>query len=131
MLSRRLQPVAALDPKRIATLIADLDSNDFQVRQKADTELEKAGRQVAPALRQALAKQPSREAGRRLKVVIEHVERLPFASADTLRAIRAQEVLEQIGTAEAIGVLRRIAAGAAGAAETEDARAALKRLGAR
>jgi hypothetical protein len=38
-------------------------------------------------LRQALAKQPSREAGRRLKEVIERVERLPFASADTLREL--------------------------------------------
>jgi hypothetical protein len=50
--------------------------------------------------------------------------------AATLRVLRGIQVLERIGTAEARGVLRDLASGAA-ARETREAKAALERLAAR
>ena len=54
--------------------------------------------------------------------------RLP---AEQLRALRALEVLEAAGTPEAREVLRALAKGAADAALTQEAAAALERLGRR
>src|SRR5262249_25768903 len=55
----------APDPRHIAQLIADLDSDMFQARQKADQELEKLGGWAEPALRKTLDDKPSLELGRR------------------------------------------------------------------
>jgi hypothetical protein len=55
----------------------------------------------------------------------------PLAHGDTLRRLRAIAVLEKIGTPSALRVLERLAWGFEGARETRDARASLRRLGAR
>jgi hypothetical protein len=55
----------------------------------------------------------------------------PLAHGDTLRRLRAIAVLETIGTPAARSVLERLASGFEGARETRDARASLRRLGAR
>ncbi len=61
---------------------------------------------------------------RRLQQIVETIEKKP----DTLRAIRAVEVLEWIGTPEAVRLLGELANGAADARLTREALAAERRL---
>src|SRR6185503_19962498 len=60
-LTERLKAQPTPDPRRIARLIADLDSGRFKVRQQATLELERLGPGVARALRKALRGQPTAE----------------------------------------------------------------------
>lgn len=130
-LKARLRPVEAPDPKRIDQWIADLDSNTFGTREKATAELERVGPLAAPALTKKLKEQlPSLEVRRRMERILEKQESHSL-SPDELRAWRAVEVLEMIGTAEARAVLETLAKGAPGAVQTEDAKKALARLGRR
>ena len=57
----------AADPQKIAHWIADLDSDQFAVREKATRELEKQGESARPALRKALENHPKPEARKRLE----------------------------------------------------------------
>jgi RNA polymerase sigma factor (sigma-70 family) len=54
-LGERLKPAAPAEARRVEGLIADLDSDEFAVRQKAADELKKLGRLAVPALKKALA----------------------------------------------------------------------------
>jgi RNA polymerase sigma factor (sigma-70 family) len=127
---RLLPPPSVRDPQlpqRIARLIADLDANQFEVREKATLALVRLGRAAEPAVREALENPASLEARRRLERVLAPLQdRVP--SADTLRAVRAVEVLEQVGTPEAAEVLKKVAKGAADVRLRQEARAALDRL---
>src|SRR5262249_30698361 len=60
-LRRHLRPVTAADPQRLARLIAGLDGSTFAEREKAAQELERLSASAGPALRKALAGQPSTE----------------------------------------------------------------------
>jgi hypothetical protein len=124
-----LRPVPAMDDKLIAQLLADLDSDEFPVRSKARGELEKLGEIAAPALRATAAKPPSLEVRRQVDALLDKVKnekRKP--SSERIRILRAVEVLERIGTAEARDVLKKLAGGAAGAILTREAKASLQRL---
>src|SRR5262249_38107610 len=66
-LQKRIRPASPVDTKRIARLIAELDSDDFAVRERATSGLEKLGGQAGPALRKALDGRPSAEARLRLE----------------------------------------------------------------
>lgn len=89
-------------------------------------ELEKWGDAVGPAVRQTLARPGlSLELRRRLEEIAASVDKI---SGARLRPLRALEVLEMLGTAEAREKLKTIAAGASGARLTEQARTALKRF---
>jgi WD40 repeat protein len=126
-LQQQVQPVAPPDPKQLARLIADLDADDFEVREKATRELAKLGPLTGPALKQALAGQPSVEVRQRVGRLLERLD--TFApTEDELRPGRAIAVLEMLGTAEARQVLEKLARGAAGTRPTEEAKAALQRL---
>jgi WD40 repeat protein len=120
-------PVAAVcDRERLRKWIADLDSDQFAVRQRATQELEALNESAIPELRKALAAQPSVEARRRLEDVLRRLESSP--SAEGLRSLRAVEALERIGTPKAQAMLQNLAAGAPGVRLTEDARASVERL---
>jgi RNA polymerase sigma factor (sigma-70 family) len=124
-----LCPVPLVDEKRIARLLADLDSDDFTARQKATAELEKLGARALPAYRKALESKPSLEVRRRLEDLLEKAGPAWWdVSGERLRSLRAVEVLELAGTTEARELLRKIAAGAEGMRLTEHAKAALRRL---
>lgn len=123
----QLHPVAAADEKRLKQWIADLDSDQFTVREKATSELEILGKSALRAMRKALDGKPTLEMRRRLEQLIERQERAEW-SPERLRSRRALEVLERAGTAEAKGVLTSLANGAPGAWQTLDAKAALQRL---
>jgi hypothetical protein len=122
LLKKHLQP-AALDEKRVARLIADLDADDFAAREKATDDLAKLGAPAGPALRKALEETRSAEARRRLELLLEKLKESAL-SPDRLRQLRAVEVLEHIGTPEA----RRLLETLAGGALAPDAKAALQRL---
>jgi WD40 repeat protein len=130
LLAERLRPVPRADEERLARLIADLDSDQFAVRDRAARELEAAGESAAAACRRALAGRPSAEVRRRLEgLLAEWAGQEGAAAPEGLRRVRALEVLERAGTAEARRVLAALAGGAPGAAPTEQAAAALRRLG--
>jgi WD40 repeat protein len=126
---RHIKPVTPADEKRVASLVADLDSDEFEARQRAVTDLENLGELAVAACRQALAGRPSAEARRQLKQLLEKqaaAARSP--SAERLRLLRALETLELAGTDEARQLLGILAKGAPGAWLTEEAQAALTRL---
>jgi RNA polymerase sigma factor (sigma-70 family) len=128
-LRQRFRPVPPVDEKRIARLIADLDSDDFTTRRKAVAELEKLAGLALPAYRNALAGKPSIETRRRLEELLEKAGPLWWdVSGEQLRTLRAMEVLELAGTPEAREVLGTLAGGSGGARLTKQAKAALDRL---
>jgi WD40 repeat protein len=128
-LREHLRPVRPAPAKRLADLIADLDSDQFRTREDAAQELQQLGELAASACRAALASRQSPEKRRRLNALVDrqaHERVIPSAAA--LRAVRGVEVLEAIGTAEALRHLEELAAGALEARLTREARAALDRL---
>jgi hypothetical protein len=126
---KNLRPAFAADAARLARRIADLDSDDFVTREQASAELATFGEQAVPMYRQALKDRPSLEARRRLEDLLDKAAMARWnVSGERLRAVRAIEALEMIGTPEVREVLKTLAAGTAEARLTEEARAALKRL---
>jgi RNA polymerase sigma factor (sigma-70 family) len=122
LLGDRLRSVTAADPKRVGPLLADLDSARFAVRKRAERKLEKLGESAEPALRTALAGTPSVEVRQRVEQVLRKLGRR------RLGYVRALEVLELLGAAEAGPLLEKLAGGASGAALTVEAKASLRRL---
>ncbi|SRR5579883_939430 len=124
-LRKHLSPVPRPDAKAIARWIADLDSDDFAVRQKAMEELNKLGRTVASALRGALQGKPSLEMRRRVQQLLDQSHDW---TQEQLRVHRAIQVLERIGTQPAREILQALAEGAPESRCTEGAKAAQRRL---
>jgi WD40 repeat protein len=125
-LRKRLKP-AAIDP-RIEPLIAELDSDQFKVREKAEQELDMLADRAEPALRKAL-KNPATtlEARRRLERIVDRLEK-NSPHPEFLRLLRVVEVLEGVGTAAAREVLANLAKGVPQARLTQEAKAALQRI---
>ena len=128
-LRQRLHPVPAIDDKQVARLITDLDSDRFEVRDRATKELEKLGEQALHAVRKALEGEPTLETKRRLERLVDEQERGNWSvSPERLRTRRSLEVLERAATTEARRLLEALGAGAPGAWLTLNAQASLARL---
>jgi WD40 repeat protein len=123
----RLRSVPAPGPEAIPQLVKDLDSDRFEVRQRAARELERLEERAVPALREALAGKPSAEVRRRAEELLDRLEG-PAPPPGELRRLRAVEVLEQIGTADARTALEGLAEGTPEARLTQEAKASLERL---
>jgi WD40 repeat protein len=121
----RIPPVAEADAKQTARLIRELDSEDFAVRTKAESELAKQGESVQTALEQTLEEKPSLEVRRRIVALLEQLD--PQHSPEQLRRLRAVEAVEQMWTAEARRLLETWSAGLPAARLTCEAKAALER----
>src|SRR5438067_4393401 len=67
----RPRPTARADERKVAQLVADLNSDQFTIRERASKELAKLGDSAEPALRKALAANPSAEVRRRLEALVE------------------------------------------------------------
>ena len=67
LLQEHLRPAAAPERGELDRLLADLDSDRFEVRAKAGARLEELGELAEPALRRALQGQPSPEIRRRAR----------------------------------------------------------------
>jgi WD40 repeat protein len=127
LLRARIKPVPHATAQQITRWIADLGSDDFEVRQQAEKELDRRNDAAGAALRDALAGNPSLEMRRRVEGLLKNLEQYSLSS-EQLRVVRAEQVLEMIGSPEAQAVLETLAAGAPGAGETREAAAALQRL---
>jgi RNA polymerase sigma factor (sigma-70 family) len=125
-LQKHLPPASRPDAKTVARLIADLDSDDFKVRQKSVEELGNFGDAITPALQGALDGKPSLEVRRRL---LQLLDRTRDWTPERLRPHRAIQALEHMNTVPARQVLQLLADGAPGASCTEEAKTALLRLG--
>jgi hypothetical protein len=119
--------VAALDPKRVARLLGDLGSNQFAVREAASKALAGLDEQATPNLEEALQRAETLEVRGRVTRLLEQRRRAAIP-AEQIRQIRAVMVLERIGDGEVKALLKRWAAGPAGARLTREAAAALRRL---
>jgi WD40 repeat protein len=129
-LASRLRPAARPDPERVKALIADLDSNDFALREKATAELKEHGAVAAAALRAVAAKSSSAEARRRAEGLLREMENGVIPPRE-LRALRAAEILEWIATPAARARLLELTKGAPDARLTRAAAATCRRLAGR
>lgn len=127
LLQRHLRPASPAEGPRLARLIADLDNDQFAVREEATRELEKLGTLAEAELRKALANRPSPEMRRRVEHVLARTQGAA-PTADRLRTGRALEMLELVGSPEARRLLETLAGGPARSTLSQDARAALDRL---
>ena len=69
--SLKVAKPGAADSQHITRLIADLDNEKFEVREKASIELKKLGESAQPALRKALEEHPKPEARKRVEQLTE------------------------------------------------------------
>jgi len=127
MLDKFLQSVAAPTPKQLEQLVADLDHAQFEQREKTERELERLGELAAPSLEKLLGGNPPLEVRQRAEQLLRRLSG-PVTHAEVLRHLRAIELLEHLGTADAQKVLQAMAGGVAEARVTREAKAALERL---
>jgi WD40 repeat protein len=127
-LRARLRP-ASCDPRRLADLIADLDSRTFETRQKAHAELVDNAEFAEPLLRTTLKAPRSAEVRRHIENLLEEMKTAPFNLAgERLRTWRALEALEKCGTGDARDALTVLAKGGEASRLTREAKMALERL---
>jgi hypothetical protein len=124
---KHLPPAPEAELKPIEKLIADLESDDFPTRKKAEEGLRKLGMAARGAMQKAMKAGPSLDLAQRLERLLRALDDRQL-SADAVRVVRAVEVAEGIGTDDARALLREWSRGAAGELLTEEARAALARL---
>ncbi|HEY7310706.1 MAG TPA: WD40 repeat domain-containing protein [Gemmataceae bacterium] len=127
LLQARLRPVPHGDARRIAQRIADLDSSEFAVREKAMRDLERMGESAETALNDVLRNRPTLEVRRRVEQLLERLGENK-TTPEQFRALRSLEVLEYIGTREARELLEGLAGGEPAARLTREAEASLRRL---
>ena len=128
--ARRVRPAdLVLDRARFDRLVAGLDSPRYADRERAEAELTRAGI-AAPVgwVRADLAGATSEEVRTRLERVRSARE---TPGPTRWRLARAVQVLEMAGTDEATKLLKEWAAGPPGGFLTDEATAAVGRLGAR
>jgi WD40 repeat protein len=102
LLRRRLRPDThkPAGPAAVARWVRELDSDDFATRERARAALAREGGHAEAVLRQALAAKPPLEQRRQIEGLLARLapERVP---SEMVRPLRAVEVLEWAGTAEA------------------------------
>jgi WD40 repeat protein len=101
-LKERLRPAPPADARQTARLLADLGSQNFNLRDQAERTLIELGAAAEPALRQFLQGDPALEVRRRAERILE--KRAP----DELQQMRAIDALEQIGSPEARAILQKL-----------------------
>jgi WD40 repeat protein len=121
-LQKQWRTLLAVDEKKIARRIADLDSEQFAVREQATAELEKHGLIVLPALQRALEGSPSLELRRRIEQIRDKLD------GQLMRLRRMSFVLEQLGSPPARELLTTIASRKLDDRLTHEAHAAVQRL---
>jgi WD40 repeat protein len=126
LLRGRLRPIHAADPKQMARLVADLDSDHFAARDRALRGLEALREAAAPGMEVALHGRLSLEARRKVERLLARLR--DRKSPRQLRQVRAVEALEHVGTAEARRLLAALAGGLPQARLTQEAKESLRRL---
>jgi WD40 repeat protein len=125
LLQKELRPARLPDADRLRQLIARLGHANFNEREAASKELTRLGEISVTPLQEALQlKTLSLEQRRRIEELLPRVE---TGAPSCLRELRAIEVLERIGTAEARKIVESVATGDADALLTREARLVLGR----
>lgn len=127
LLGDKLPVPKATPPATVARLVVELGHDDFQTRRAAVAKLIEIGGEAAAPLREAAANSPNAEVRKLAEDALLKLDGPPTRS-DDLRAIRAVEVLEATGRADAKELLKKWSAGPSGHRQTVEATAALKRL---
>jgi hypothetical protein len=119
--------LATAKPPDLARLVADLDNDQFAIREAASGELARLGESAAAALRAALNGSPSAELRRRVEMLLAKLKPDEL-SAESLRSVRLTEALEYIASPEARALLKAVAAGNPADRLMREAKASLGRL---
>jgi hypothetical protein len=127
LLKAKLRPALGPDDAKLDRLVKDLDSEQFEVREKASAELDRFGESVVAGVRHRLTAAVSPEIRRRLELFLEKQD-IGKATPQRLRRWRALELLKQFASDDAKALLRQLAQGSSAAPQTREARAALARL---
>jgi WD40 repeat protein len=130
LLRRHVRPSAPADSALIIRRVAELDDDEFAVREKASEDLARAGEAARAALERAADAPASAEVRRRAVSLLANLDG-GTSGPEALRELRALEVLEHAGTPEARQVLEGLTKGAPEARLTREAKASLERLGRR
>lgn len=125
-LREKLPPAAVPEKARVAKLIADLDSDSFEVRQAASQALGELAELAVPALEEACKAPSSAEQRKRVETLLTTLKE--GLSPVQLRQSRAIQAVQLAGTAQARELLQEWARGARAARLTQEAQAALDRL---
>jgi WD40 repeat protein len=126
-LHERLRPHGESSTDLLAQLIAELDHPRYAVRHRATEELARLGDFAEAALRRS-AQGSTPEAARRVELLLRKIGS-EVLSAEQVQILRALEVLERIGSAEAFDIVRGQERLAPSGRIREEAQAALQRLG--
>jgi hypothetical protein len=121
--------VPVVDTQHIGKLVKELDAERFATREKATKDLLAAGEVAIVALQRLLEKGPSAEAANRATLILKK-RSAPLLTPEHLRVLEAIELLEQVRTVKAIGLLQEIERDALVADIRLSARQALQRLAA-
>jgi hypothetical protein len=129
-LKTRLRPASSPEAGRLRKLLEDLDSDEFQTRSSATTEIERFGELALGELQKAVREKNSLDKQRRLKSLLHKAQDAarPFGTTESVRQWRALEVLEKAPTPDAVSLLRDLAGGAPAARLTKEARLAMGRV---
>jgi DNA-binding beta-propeller fold protein YncE len=112
LLTERLPKVTPDAPDaRVGRLLADLDGDEFDVREKATQELIRLGPAALPAVRRVLAATKSREVRRRAEEVLGRAGDDGGVNQDEVLLARGVEVLQHINAPEARQLLESWAKG--------------------
>lgn len=109
-LKRRLLSRKEIEIARLRAWIADLDDDDFHKRETASKELAKHLPAAEPLLKERLANKPSLEMRRRIEHLLSLLESHTL-SPETIRDLRALEVLERSGSAAIDDMARELTEG--------------------
>jgi WD40 repeat protein len=123
---KQLLTPALADGKRLAALLEDLGSPKAETATAAARELEVLGDLAAPFLREVLKGQPPAAVRGRVEALLKKAESgrpAPYR----VRQLRALEVVEHIGTAEALQVLEALTSDRGDAFLGREAKAAMAR----
>ena len=113
--------------EKVLQLLNELDDDSFAVREAASTALAKLGRTIHPILRHRLKTISSPEVRRRVEVLLENAGQETH-SEEHVRQLRAVQVLEHCGSADAVKLLTELASGVSHSPQTQAAKAALERM---
>jgi hypothetical protein len=125
LLRSRMTQMKPLDEEQIGRWISELDSEDYNTREKASNELAKFARLIKPRLLAASAATKSPEVAQRIYLILKDAPR-PIPTE--LQVCRAVEAAELIGSHGAMELLNSWAAGEKTKLLTRESHAAILRL---
>jgi RNA polymerase sigma factor (sigma-70 family) len=126
LIRHHLRPAKGVDDAILDGIVADLDHKKFKVRHKASQKLDRLGETVLAGVKKRLAQAESLELRLRLQAFLNKHDRAE-PTAKRLQEIRAVQLLEELGTPEALALLRELSHGNGNAQLTQEAAQALRR----